>query len=242
MDRKGKKEARTSGTTVLAFRYEDGIICAGDRLLDLNDGFIARDYQKIHRVTDDSLFLAAGTLSLIQEIHDLFTQKCQEADDAMSVREQAIELARLCRDTEMEEEDDEFDAILAGVNADGTHEMFRVDDNGVVVPFWRFSACGSGGEAALATLHLYWGQAWLDGLDLSRGLSLAVRAMGIAALHDTKSSDPRLTPPSVAVISDGARYVADDEVFRVCERIARGDSQLADELAADIRLRPSRVP
>lgn len=239
-----KRRSLKSGTTVLAFRYPDGIVCAGDRMLDLNDGTIITDYQKIMRVTEGSLWLASGTVHYIQEIHDLLAGKCQEHESeykrAPTVREQATMLVELCRDTE-KDEDVGMDAILAGVDDDGAHRMYRIDEDGVLVPFSRYSSCGSGGEAAAATLDLYWKRAWLDGLDLPRSISLAVRAMSIAALHDSNTTDPRLAVPTVAVISDAARHLAEDEVAKVCERLFKGDAQLEAEIAADERLRLSRA-
>ena len=234
--RKKKERTLKSNTTILAFCYADGIICAADKKLSVDDSIVTTEYEKINAVSDHSYILGSGSVWLIQHLCEMVSEHVRayatEHGSAMSVYEQAKYLAETCRE---EADEDDFGGILAGADADGSHRMFRVDDEGTVVPCSRYIACGSGGESAMVTLELLWPRAWLAGLDLTRGIELAIRAIAVAALHDNGTSDPRVVPPSIASISMGAAVIPPHEVARMCEVLFTKERAMQERIKANPR-------
>lgn len=233
-----------SGTTILAFRYKDGVIVAGDRRMTDNH-YHHDDYVKVEDVDNLTLIACAGTVAAVQLL----------AQTLVSVREQLEEKIR--KPIFVDGQAELLKNILIGnffrngmamywlnyiaVPVLGGFDpkmdkgrIFGYDEAGGIYERPDYVAVGSGQVNAETLLD----EKWDPKLELENAEELAVRAI-LRASRDNYTAPPVLAPVTVFHASKGgvcqmderkALEVAWDIFYKDAER--RGDSTLP-EIAPD---------
>jgi proteasome beta subunit len=213
------------GTTVLALKFADGIVMAGDRRAV--EGFSIADERidKVFPADDHSAVAIAGAAGQATEIVRLFQTELEHYEkvegDRLSLEGKANRLAQMIRGN--------FPMALQGLvvvplfaGYDDRHaegRIFRYDATGGRWEEADYHATGSGGSHARGTLK----KRWRPGIDRQGAIQAAVEALYDAAHEDVATGGPdplRNIFPSVRTITaEGVVQVPDEEVRQAFEAI-----------------------
>lgn len=217
--------ATPHGTTVLAVRYRDGVLMAGDR--QATEGFQVahRKIDKISKADDFSGVGIAGAAGPSMEMARLFQTELEHYEkvegEALSLEGKANRLAQMIRMN--------LPAAMQGLVAvpifagfdekAGIGRIFKYDITGGCYEEAEYFAQGSGGKDARDTLK----KRYRKDMTRAQALSAALEALLDAAEEDIGTGGPDLIRgifPSVKTITrDGFGEVPDDEVRRPCEEL-----------------------
>lgn len=213
------------GTTVLALRYRDGVIMAGDRQAIEGFQVAHRRIEKIYKADDFSGVGIAGVAGPSMEMARLFQTELEHYEkvegESLSLEGKANRLAQMIRMN--------LPAAMQGLVAvpifsgfderAGVGRIFKYDITGGRYEETDYYAQGSGGKDARDTLKKRYRK------DMARDETLRVglEALIDAAEEDTGTGGPDLVRgiyPSVKTITrSGFGEVSDEEVRKVCEAI-----------------------
>ena len=211
------------GTTVLALRYRDGVIMAGDRQASEGYQVASRRIEKIYKSDDLSGVGIAGAAGPAMEMARLFQTELEHYEkvegDHLSLEGKANRLSQMIRmNLPMAMQGLVVVPIFAGFDDRvGVGRIFKYDITGGKYEDTDYYAQGSGGKDARDSLKKRWRR------DMTRedALRIAVEALLDAADEDlgTGAPDPiRGIYPSVKTITrSGYADIPDDEVRRVVE-------------------------
>lgn len=219
--------ARTSphGTTVLALRYRDGVIMAGDR--QATEGFQVahRHIDKIYKADDFSGMGIAGVAGPSMEMARLFQTELEHYEkvegETLSLEGKANRLAQMIRMN--------LPAALQGLivipifagfdEKAGVGRIFKYDLTGGRYEEAEYYAQGSGGKDARDTLK----KRYKKDMPREEALRGALEAMIDAGEEDIGTAGPDLVRgifPSVKTITrSGFSEVPEDEVSTMCRAI-----------------------
>jgi proteasome beta subunit len=183
----------THATTILAFKYADGVLVAGDRRATAGNAIMYDRADKVLEIDRHSLMAIAGVPATAWEMarvleHSFhFYRRSQLAE--MSIEGKVRALSKLLRDN--------LGFVLQGVGVvvpifatyDPVADVPRVyfyDAMGAGFEAAEFSATGSGSPAVRAVLHYEntYGKSPLAKLSASDAVLLALRALDTAAEAD----------------------------------------------------------
>lgn len=213
------------GTTVLALRYRDGVIMAGDRQAIEGFQVAHRRIEKIYKADDFSGVGIAGAAGPSMEMARLFQTELEHYEkvegESLSLEGKANRLAQMIRMN--------LPAAMQGLVAvpifsgfderAGVGRIFKYDITGGRYEETDYYAQGSGGKDARDTLKKRYRK------DMARDetLRVALEALIDAAEEDTGTGGPDLVRgiyPSVKTITrSGFGEVSDEEVRKACEAI-----------------------
>jgi proteasome beta subunit len=213
------------GTTVLAVKFEDGVVMAGDRRAV--EGFSIADERidKVFPADDSSAVAIAGAAGQATEIVRLFQTELEHYEkvegDRLSLEGKANRLAQMIRQN--------FPMALQGLvvlplfagfderRSEG--RLFRYDVTGGRWEETDFHATGSGATHARATLK----KRWRPDLDREAAIQAAVEALYDASQEDVATGGPNplrgIYPTVKTITTDGVVAVPDDEVKGAFEAI-----------------------
>ncbi len=230
--RYGEIEARTltaEGTTVLALRYKDGVVMAGDRRAT-EGSFIAHRYiEKVHQTDSHSAVAVAGAAGPALEIVRLFQTELEHYEKVqgarLSIAGQANRLAALIRG--------HFELALRGLvvvpvfagfdQRSSEGRIFKYDVTGGRYEEREFHAEGSGGKLARSFIK--------QGFDIEMSADAAVE-LALAALYEAADEDAgtggpdmaRGIYPTIAIVdSSGFRRLEDSHIAQRFEAIVQRD-------------------
>jgi proteasome beta subunit len=211
------------GTTVLAIRYADGVVMAGDRRATAGYSIANRRMDKVFPADDYSGVAIAGAAGPAMEMVRLFQVQLEHYEkiegELLSLEGKANQLAQMVRGN-LQAAMAGFVVIplFAGFDAKrGRGRVFTYDATGGKYEEADFQTNGSGGVHARNWIKAFWRE------DMSRDevIDLALRALFEAADEDAATGGPDLIRhiyPLVAVISAEGYQTVDDAV--VAERAA----------------------
>ena len=221
----GNPGAVPHGTTVLALRYRDGVIMAGDR--QATEGFQVahRRIEKIYKADDLSAVGIAGAAGPSMEMARLFQTELEHYEkvegEELSLEGKANKLAQMIRMN--------LPAALQGLvvvpifagfdEKTGVGRIFKYDVTGGRYEEADYFAQGSGGKDARDSLKTRFKK------DMAReeALRAALEALIDAAEEDIGTGGPDLIRgifPTVKTITrSGYGEVPDGDVRRMCEAI-----------------------
>jgi proteasome beta subunit len=206
------------GTTVVALRFADGIVMAGDRRATAGNIIAHHAMEKVFPADRHSAVAIAGTAGMALEMVRLFQVQLEHYEkvegSTLSLEGKANQLAQMVRQhLPMAMQGLAVVPLFAGYDAArGTGRIFNYDVTGGHYEDTDFQATGSGGRDARSTVKL----GWREGLGRDEALDLAIQSLYEAADEDSATGGPdpvRGIYPIVAVVdAAGYREVPEDEV------------------------------
>ncbi len=211
------------GTTVLALRYPDGVVMAGDRRATEGNLVAHRRIRKVFRADHYSAVAIAGTAGLAIDMVKLFQVELEHYEKIegirLSLEGKASFLARLVRgQLPLAFQGLVVVPLFAGY--DERLEIGRVYSFDVVGGRYEeidFGSTGSGSRLARSYLRT----AYEDDLTSDDAAQLAVQALVSASQEDTATGGPDfrrgIFPNVVRIDSDGVEELSDDVIAPIAE-------------------------
>lgn len=206
------------GTTIVAIRYVDGVIMAGDRRATAGSTIAHRTMDKVYPADRHSGVAIAGSAGMAIEMVKLFQLQLEHYEKVegspISLEGKANQLAQMVRaNLAMAMQGFVVVPLFAGYDLRrNTGRIFTFDPTGGRYEESDFHADGSGGRDARTTIKL----GWRADLSRSEAIELAVRALWEAADEDSATGGPdvvRNIYPTVATITaEGFERVEGAEV------------------------------
>lgn len=213
------------GTTVLAFRYADGVLMAGDRRATAGNVIAYRTMQKVFAADAFSAVGVSGTAGVGVELIRLFQTELEHYEklegSRLSLEGKANHLAAMVRaHLPMAFQGLVVVPLFCGFDEEaGEGRLYSFDVVGGRYEETDYAATGSGGRDAKAHLRT----AFRDGLNEAEALQVAVEALVVAAEEDTATGGPDLHRgiyPNVVVVSAaGYRELPEEQVAEAARRV-----------------------
>jgi proteasome beta subunit len=219
------------GTTVLAIRFEGGVILAGDRRATAGFTIASRRIEKVFPADDFSGVAIAGAAGPAVELVKLFQVQLEHYEkvqgDALSLEGKANQLGQLVR-ANLPAAMQGFVVVplFAGYDA-ARHRgrVFSYDVTGGRYEEIDYQAQGSGSVHARNWIKA----GWREGMSADESIELAIKALFAAADEDVATGGPDLVRgifPTIAVIdADRYRELTDDDVERRSQVLLDGRSR-----------------
>jgi len=217
------------GTTVVALRYRDGVVMAGDRRATEGNFIAHRSMEKVFAADRHSAVAIAGAAGPAVEMVRLFQTQLEHYEKvegiALSLEGKANQLGQMVRDhLPMAFQGLVVVPLFAGY--DVRRQMGRIFTYDVTGGHYEeadYAATGSGGRDARTTVKL----GWRIDLERADAVDLAVVALYNAADEDSATGGPDVVRgiyPLVATVgAEGFAQVPDTEVAeRFAGLVARG--------------------
>jgi proteasome beta subunit len=206
------------GTTVVALRFADGIVMAGDRRATEGHVIAHRSMQKVFPADRYSAVAIAGTAGPAMEMVRLFQTQLEHYEKVegvvLSLEGKANQLGQMVREhLPMAMQGLAVVPLFAGYDLSrGTGRIFTYDVTGGHYEESEHNATGSGGRDARTTIKL----GYRDGMARDDAVELAVEALYEAADEDSATGGPDLLrgiyPLVATVTADGFVAVTEEEV------------------------------
>ena len=206
------------GTTIVALRYADGVVMAGDRRATAGSSIAHRAMDKVHPADRHSGVAIAGAAGPAMEMVKLFQLQLEHYEKvegaALSLEGKANQLSQMVRSNlAMAMQGFVVVPLFAGYDLRrATGRIYSYDPTGGRYEETDFHADGSGGRDARTTVKL----GWRPDLSRDEAVELAVRALWNAADEDSATGGPdavRGIYPTVATITEaGFGYLEGEEV------------------------------
>ncbi len=211
------------GTTVLALRYEGGIVMAGDRRATEGHLVAHREIRKVFPADRFSAVAIAGTAGLAMDMVKLFQVELEHYEKIEGVRlsleGKASFLARLVRgQLPLAIQGLAVVPLFGGYDTrEARGRVFTYDVIGGRYEEAEFGSTGSGSRLAKSYLRTAYG----DGLSGDDAMALAVNALVAASTEDTATGGPDLRrgilPNVVRIDSDGLVEVDNPTILPLAE-------------------------
>ena len=220
-------------TTIVAIRYADGVVMAGDRRATAGSSIAQRAVEKVHPADRFSGIAIAGSAGFGLELIRLFQLQLEHYEklegQVLSLEGKANQLAQMVRQhLPMAMQGFVVVPLFAGYDLRRqAGRIYTYDPTGGRYEETDFHADGSGGRDARTTVKL----GWTEDMARDATIELAVQALYEAADEDSATGGPdavRGIYPTVATITtSGFERVAEAEVaerFRAVieTKMARG--------------------
>jgi proteasome beta subunit len=206
------------GTTIVAMRYTDGVVMAGDRRATEGFSIAHRGIEKVFPADRHSGVSIAGAAGPAIEMVKLFQLQLEHYEklngSALSLEGKANQLGQMIRgNLPMAMQGLAVVPIFAGYDLRRRlGRIFTYDVTGGRYEEADFHATGSGGRDARTTIKL----GWREGLARDEAIELAVQGLYEAADEDAATGGPDVVRgiyPTVATITaDGFERATEDEV------------------------------
>ena len=230
------------GTTVLAIRFSEGVVMAGDRRATAGNIIARGDMRKVFPADEWSAISIAGAAGPAMELARVFAIELEHYEkvegDPLSLEGKANKLAGMVRgNMALAMQGLVVVPLFAGVDANtNAGSIFEYDPIGGQYRATNYAASGSGSMIARQTLKRF-----VDpGEDEEHATRLAIEALFDAAEDDSATGGPDLVRriyPIVAVIDEtGYRELDDDTIAELVGQIV--DARAARESREDETTEP----
>ncbi len=206
------------GTTVVALRFADGIVMAGDRRATEGHLIAHRTMDKVFPADRYSAVAIAGAAGPAVEMVRLFQTQLEHYEKVegvvLSLEGKANQLGQMVREhLPMAMQGLAVVPLFAGYDlARGTGRIFTYDVTGGHYEETEHNATGSGGRDARTTIKL----GYRAGMAADEAVELAIQALYEAADEDSATGGPDVVrgiyPLVATVTADGFARVPDDRV------------------------------
>jgi proteasome beta subunit len=205
-------------TTVVALRYADGVIMAGDRRATSGNVIASNAMEKVFPADRYSAVAIAGAAGMAVDMVRLFQVQLEHYEkvegSTLSLEGKANQLAQMVRaHLPMAMQGWVVVPLFAGYDtARGIGRIFNYDATGGHYEDADFQATGSGGRDARTTIKL----GWREGLDRDAAVDLAIQSLWEAADEDSATGGPDLVrgifPIVAQVDANGYQQLGEPEV------------------------------
>jgi proteasome beta subunit len=205
-------------TTVVALRYADGVIMAGDRRATMGNIIAHRSMEKVFAADRFSAVAIAGSAGMAVEMVRLFQVQLEHYEKvegtALSLEGKANQLAQMVRQNlPLAMQGLVVVPLFAGYDTTrGIGRIYSYDATGGHYEETDFQGTGSGSRDARSTIKL----GYREGLSRDEAVDLAIKALYEAADEDSATGGPDLVRgiyPLIAVVdAEGYRLVPEEEV------------------------------
>jgi len=219
----GAFEQVTHGTTIVALRYADGVLMAGDRRATAGSDIAHRNMDKVFPADRFSGIAIAGAAGIAVEMVRLFQTQLEHYEklsgNSLSLEGKANQLAQMIRgNMGLAMQGLAVVPLFAGFDTRrAIGRIFTYDVTGGRYEESDFHATGSGGRDARTTIKL----GWQDNMSRDEAIELAVQSLYEAADEDSATGGPDVVRgifPTVATITESGFTAVD--VNEVSERFA----------------------
>ena len=232
------------GTTVLALRYGEGVVVAGDRRATEGFQIAHRSIEKVFEADSMSAVAIAGAAGPAVEMVRLFQTELEHYEkvegERLTLEGKANKLSQMIRDN--------LPAALQGLvvvplfagydEARGVGRIFKYDVTGGRYEEDDYHATGSGGKDARSSLK----KRYRHDLGRDEAVKVGIEALFDAADEDVGTGGPDLMrgiyPTVAAISSEGMSQVPEETIQRLFEELIsdRRDEVLVHEShAVDVR-------
>lgn len=218
------------GTTVLAFRYRDGVVMAGDRRATAGNVIAHRRVQKVFAADAFSAVAISGTAGIAIEMVRLFQTELEHYEKMegrrLSLVGKANHLSAMVRrQLPMAFQGLVVIPLFCGYDeSDRIGRLYSYDVVGGSYEETDYSTTGSGGRDA----RLYLRTVFTPDMPEDAAVDLAVAALVAAAEEDTATGGPDLRreiyPNVVTVSAAGYREVAEERIALAARTAMEGTS------------------
>ena len=215
-------------TTILALRWADGILMAGDRRATAGNVIAHRRVKKVYPADDRSAVAISGTAGMAIELTKLFQTEIEHYEKIegarLSLDGKANYLARMVRgNLALAFQGLIVVPLFCGYDDQTqTGKLYSYDVVGGRYDEQDYATTGSGGNESRAFLK----GAWSDGMSQPEAIRIALEALIAAAEEDsaTGGPDPKrgIYPNVVTVTGEGFREIPDDELAPIAEAALEG--------------------
>ena len=206
------------GTTVLAFRFAEGVVVAGDRLATEGHRVASRDIEKVFATDPYSLMAISGAAGPSIEMARVLSVELEHYEkiegEALVLEGKANKLSQMIRQN--------LPAAMQGLvvvplfagfdTRRGVGRLWKFDITGGRYEEAHFEATGSGGLYARESLK----QDWKPDLDRAGAVHAAVRALTAAAEEDRATGGVDLARRIFPIIKmgteDGITDASEEEI------------------------------
>ncbi len=219
------------GTTVLALRFRDGVIMAGDRQATAGYQVASRRIDKVFKCDDLSGIGIAGAAGPAMEMAKLFQTELEHYEkvegDNLSLEGKANKLSQMIRmNLQVAMMGLAVVPIFAGFDERaGVGRLFKYDITGGRYEEKDYDAQGSGSKDARDSLK----KLWRREMYRDDALRVSLEALIDAADEDVGTGGPDLVrgifPTVKTVTRSGFTDIGEDEVRRVCDAILKDRTQ-----------------
>ena len=232
------------GTTVLALRYADGVIMAGDRRATEGFQIAHRSIEKVFEADDMSAVGIAGAAGPAVEMVRLFQTELEHYEkvegDRLTLEGKANKLSQMIRaNLPAAMQGLAVVPVFAGFDEGrGEGRIFKYDITGGRYEEDDYHATGSGGKDARSSLK----KRFHPDLSRDEAVKVAIEALFDAADEDVGTGGPDLMrgifPTVVALTAQGTVEIAEDEIRTLFEELIseRRDQMMQPEThTVDVR-------
>lgn len=217
-----------TGTTIIAFKYADGVLFAADR--KTTGGYLSilsLDTIKIEKIASHTAMGCAGLVAdaqflkkLMEEVNGSFKSR---HGFPLSLEGQVNYATTLCRNFRFYINPWgwglEIQAVIGGMDVSGEAKIFEIYGEGSLYEK-NFTAIGSGTDHAMGVLKDNRKNLFERKLDLEESVEVGVKAVFRAGEADNGTADVRVATPNVAVITKkGFEFVDAKAVKKAVDRI-----------------------
>ena len=228
----GHKDAPHTGTVVIAYPYNRGILFGADRQVTWGMSKIFRsNFQKIQKVTDFSGVAFCGTVSMCQFIADIYQELMLKLEMRTSgelpLKNQVNIFHRLMRMVAFANDGDAGAAFLfAGLDRKNRQGVLLEFQSGgsLYHPESVYLVSGSGYLEANGILKDFWKKIKSPKeVQEKDAIALALRAITGSAESDVAVGHPELQSSTIALIDaeKGMRFVEQDEILAAIRKGGR---------------------
>jgi proteasome beta subunit len=213
------------GTTVLALRYEDGVIVAGDRRATEGFQIAHRSIEKVFAADDLSAVAIAGAAGPAVEMVRLFQTELEHYEkvegDRLTLEGKANKLSQMIRaNLPMAMQGLVVVPVFAGFDQNRNEgRIFKYDVTGGRYEEDDYHATGSGGKDARSSLK----KRFRADLSRDEAVKIAIEALFDAADEDVGTGGPDLMrgifPTVVAISAEGMFEFEEAEIQRLFEEL-----------------------
>lgn len=190
MDAELKSNILKTGTSLVGIKCKDGVVMASDRKMTLGGQIIAhKNFQKIYQVNDYLLVSIAGQVSDAQMALKMIAAQLRlkelKSKKRPTIKEASNFIATLYFQTIRQPSmiPSIVASLVAGVNEDGTVELYNISPDGAIKDIKNYDADGSG-------MMFIWGlleRQYKEDLTVEEGVELAVEALKSSSERDAAS-------------------------------------------------------
>jgi proteasome beta subunit len=215
------------GTTILALRYADGVVIAGDRRGTEGFNIAQRDAEKVYPADSHSAVAIAGAFGPAVEMVRLFQTELEYYEkvegEPLTLAGKANHLARMIRmNLPAAMQGFVVLPLFAGFDTrKGRGRIYRYDVTGGASEEESFHSVGSGGSYARTSLKKLYSSP--EEIDRQRAIEIAIEALADAAEEDAATAGPDpvhdVYPTVFVVTATGVDEVPNDEVAAVANGV-----------------------